>query len=169
MNLKEKHQLVARCDSQHRAPVLIEVLDQSTDDEAKELLLSWFNCCDAIGGENYNKLRKHFERCDFISDSEKPLKLPKIVYRAVWEGDNPEEGLSWTGSKEFAQRFARLMFGVRSRIVLRMFRENTDALIYRGICTSAYAHITDRGEDEIIVRQVENVHEYLRYSIKEKE
>lgn len=166
MNMEEANSRLARCDSQHRAEVLVELLNNADDKEAGQLLLEWFNLCDALSPW-VDGLRDHFERVGYVSNEPGILNTPLTIYRAAWEDDVPEKALSWTLDYEFAEKFGKGLFGARSQF-LGLYRPDSEAVIWKAEATEIYAYITSRNESEIVPRTIVNIEEFARIKRRKK-
>ena len=149
---------IVLADSQNRAAVLVRALEATPDAAGKaEMLASWFNICDAIGN-NLGALREQFELADPVSDDEWRVDLPVVVYRGAYHDDDSVNALSWTTERSTAEFFARALVGLRSRIVLGMYRDDATPTIFQAVCTDAYGFLNGRGEHEILAKRVVDVH-----------
>jgi hypothetical protein len=142
--------------SENRAPVLVRECQQASVDEARELLRDWWTVCDAAGSSTEG-LREQFARVGFVSDTEKELELPAVVYRAGWHDDDAEQALSWTLEFSKAEWWARYLTSVRAWFV-GIRREDATPTIYQGVCTHAYGYFIGRDEAEVIAAKVLDVH-----------
>jgi hypothetical protein len=151
---------LAMAGSENRAPVLLGALQQVSPEVGNELLRDWFSVTEAIGPLRH-ELREQFVRCGYVTDTDETLKLPVVIYRAGWEDDEPETGLSWTTDLDFAKKFCRMLTGMRARF-LGYYREDGDAVIWQGICVSALGYLNGREEHEVIPAEVVEVQPILR-------
>lgn len=151
-DLKHINHEIGMAGSENRTPVLLWGLNQVNARSGNKLLREWFSLCEAIG-EYADPLREHFIRCGYVTDTKEELALPATIFRAGWEGTDPEKGLSWTTDLEFAKKFARMMFSVRGQF-LGLYRPNTDALIWVAQCEQALAYFQGREEHEVIPAEV---------------
>lgn len=149
---------IVLADSQNRAAVLVRALQATPDSAGKrELLSSWFNNCDAIR-DSLPNLRAEFEAAGEVTDSDWRVDLPAVVYRGAYHDDDSANALSWTTRRETAEFFARALVGLRSRLVLGMYREDATPTIFQGVCTDAFGFLNGRGEHEIVASRVIDVH-----------
>jgi hypothetical protein len=146
--LKHINHEIGMAGSESRTPVLLWGLNQVGPKEGNELLREWFSLCEAIG-EYAPALREHFIRCGYVTDTPEKPDIPGTIYRAQWDGGDPEAGLSWTTDLEFAKKFARMMFSIRGRF-LGLYQPDCDALIWEATCEEALAYFQGRDEHEVI-------------------
>lgn len=151
--------LLSLADSQHRAAFLVEALDATPDRLGKqELLAHWFSICDALLPQR-EALRAHLEQTNFFTDEDGAKLMPDAfqpvtVYRGAWHDDEVWSALSWTTDRAVAERFARGLTGIRSRLILGMYREDATPTIFRGYARDAYAFFNGRSEHEVVAKRV---------------
>lgn len=156
--MTEWNREIVLADSQNRAAVLVRALQATIDPaEKRELLSSWFNNCDAIGAHG-PALREQFALAGTVVDSDWSVDLPVVVYRGAYHDDDSANALSWTTRQTTAEFFARALVGLRSRLVLGMYREDATPTIFQGVCTDAFGFLNGRGEHEIVASRVIDVH-----------
>lgn len=153
-DLKHINHEIGMAGSENRTPILLWGLNQVSPRSGNKLLREWFSLCEAIG-EYADPLRAQFVRCGFVTDTKEKLDLPATIYRAQWDGCDPETGLSWTTDLEFAKKFARMMFSIRGKF-LGLHQPETDALIWIAQCEEALAYFQGRDEHEVVPAEVIN-------------
>jgi len=144
------------CDSHFRgAQLLRELQDEPDDIVAADLLAEWWNMCDAFKPSAAG-LREQLLRVGFVTDHPEvpPPALPVTVYRGAWDDDDPATALSWTLSREIAERFAHGLVGMRAKLIFGIDRPDNDPMIWQATCTEMLGWITGRGEQEVIVGKI---------------
>lgn len=153
----QSHRL-AMAGSETRAPVLVQVLRETPDPEAKrKLLADWLNVCEAYSPWRED-LREQMELAGFFTDLEEgaPPEVPVTVYRAAWEDDEAERALSWTTERSVAEFFCRHHTSFRA-MFLGIYRDDVDIYIWQATCTEMHGYLTGRAESEVIAKTLENV------------
>ena len=142
--------------SEDRAPVLVAALDATRGKKEKETLLrEWFYVCEAIAPQRHD-LRRHFADVGWVTDSENPPEFPVTVYRAAWEDDDVATSLSWTMSREFAERFARGLTSMRAKF-LGYYRDDVVPYIWQATCLTAFAYFDGRDEQEVVPETLDEI------------
>lgn len=142
--------------SEHRAAALVAALHATPTPAGKnELLREWFNACDAIG-PYAEPLREEFLSAGFVTDADELPKLPATVWRACWDDSDPEQGLSWTLDRAFAEKFARSLTSIRAQF-LGYYRTDARPVIWRARCPEALGYLNSRSEREIIPARLTHV------------
>lgn len=159
MNAAEWNRELSLVGSEDRARVLVAALDGVPSRKAKAALLrEWFNLCDAQAPYRV-ELWDAFAAVGWVTDVEDDALLPEFpvtVYRAAWEDDEIEDALSWTTSREVAERFARGLTSMRARF-LGIYRDDVEPWIWQATAESAYAYFNDRGEHEVVPQVLTDV------------
>lgn len=157
MSLERWEERLTMVPSERRAEVLVEAVRASSKRQGRELLRDWFYLCDALAPWRH-ELREQFERVGYVSDTAARPTMPATVYRAAWEDDATEEALSWTLDRAVAERFCRYLTGIRAKLVLGIYRDDVDAMIFQGTALGALGYITGRQEAELIPTKVVDIH-----------
>lgn len=152
--------LLSLAGSEHRAAVLVEALGAlPTADERAKMMSEWFNLCDALAPHR-EQLRAYLDEMPFFTDEEGAESVPQfpvVVYRGAWADDDAENALSWTLDRAFAEKFARGLVGLRARLVLGMYREDSAPTIFRATAVEAYGYLNSRAEREVIAKKLRSV------------
>lgn len=159
------NRVLAFADSENRAAALVEACRAADDEAARTMLAEWFNSCDALAPWA-DDLREQFDRVGYVTDDPaQTLDLPCWVYRAAWEDDDPARALSWTTSREVADRFARYLTGPRAWY-LGMRRDDVEPWIWRARCHEARAYIVGRDEHEVIPKTLTGIEPIARLTVE---
>lgn len=147
------------CDSQDRAAELVRRLQAAPSVRGKQRLLrEWFNMCDALAPWA-DQLREQFELAGFVTDVKDGIpSTPVMVYRGAWHDDDLNKALSWTTDRAIAERFARGLVGMRSRLILGTYREDSTPTIFTGACAQMLGYFDSRGEKEVVCGKVLGAH-----------
>jgi len=170
MSLEEANRRLGFADSQHRAAVLVHELQRTpSKPSARKMLREWFNLCDALA-PYVDDLREQFKRVGYVTDDPKTkLTFPVTVYRGAWDDDEAERALSWTLDRSVAEKFCRMMTGLRWTLVFGISRPDHDPVVWQATCWDALGYFNDREEREVIPSVLTDVQPIARLvTVKEE-
>lgn len=158
---------LSRCESERRAPVLIEAGRGKDADRLRALLAEWWSVTEAWSGDPalregmYDLVRRAApvvspcEDADADSRPRPPDRGKFDVYRGNL-GERPTGG-SWTMERGVAERFAEMAAGPRGRYL--GMRGDGEPTVWRGTVDAAdvLGFFDDRRESEVVTDVVTDV------------
>jgi hypothetical protein len=153
------------CDSQNRAPILVQACATLEGDSLRALLADWWSTTEAWSGDPelrrgmMSALRKAAPVIVPSDDAGRRQRPPDGLFKVYRGnlGEKPDAG-SWSLARETAEFFARMAGSVRGQLILGMSGPGP-ASIWQAVCDSddVLGFFDDRGEYEIVTDRVKNV------------